>query len=137
MRAPLVAVFVTVACAEVVFAQGAELGQTEYMTSCATCHGPTGKGNGPVSEALNKAPADVTKLSEANRGIFPVSRVYDAIDGRSVTRAHGTRDMPVWGETYMAQLRYPGSTLSQEAIDAAVRARILALIEHLSTLQGK
>lgn len=137
MRTALIAAFVIGAGADVVFAQVAQFGQAEYVRSCAACHGPTGKGNGPVADTLNRAPTDLTKLSAANNGVFPVSRIYEVIDGRSAIRAHGTREMPVWGETYMAQLRYPGSTLSPEAMDAIVRARILGLIEHISTLQGK
>jgi mono/diheme cytochrome c family protein len=137
MQAILIAVLAAVGGADVVFAQGAEFGQAEYVLSCAACHGPAGKGNGPIAESLKIPPLDLTKLSETNEGVFPVSRVYDVIDGRSAIRAHGTRNMPVWGETYMDQLRYPGSTLSQEAMEAVVRARILGLIEYISTLQGK
>jgi mono/diheme cytochrome c family protein len=137
MRAVLIAAFLIGAGADVVFAQAAQFGLAEYVRSCAVCHGPTGKGNGPVAVTLNRPPTDLTTLTEANNGVFPVSRIYEVIDGRNAIRAHGTRDMPVWGEAYMAQLRYPGSTLSPEAMEAIVRARILGLIEHISTLQRK
>ncbi len=133
----LIAVLAAVGCADVVFAQGAEFGRDEYVWSCAACHGVAGKGDGPVAGSFNRPPTDLTKLLEANKGVFPVSRVYDVIDGRAAVIAHGTRDMPVWGGTYMRQLRYPGSTLSQETMEAMVRARILGLIEYIWTLQGK
>ena len=45
-------------------------------------------------------PADLTKLSEANKGVFPFSRTYEIIDGRFEVETHGKRDMPVWGEIY-------------------------------------
>ena len=37
-------------------------------------------------------PADLTKLSEANKGVFPFSRTYEIIDGRFEveTMANGT-----------------------------------------------
>jgi mono/diheme cytochrome c family protein len=34
----------------------------EYRQYCATCHGPVGKGNGPMSDLLKKPPADLTQL---------------------------------------------------------------------------
>jgi mono/diheme cytochrome c family protein len=123
--------------ANAAYAQTTELGENEYHRSCAACHGRTGKGDGPVSKVLKIPPSDLTRLSESNKGVFPVSRVYDAIDGKSEVLAHGERDMPVWGETYKRELMYPGSTLSAEAIASIVRGRILALIEYISTLQGK
>jgi mono/diheme cytochrome c family protein len=122
---------------DIVFAQGAEFGRDEYVWSCAACHGIAGKGDGAAARSFNTPPTDLTRLLEANKGVFPVSRVYDVIDGRAHVVAHGMRDMPVWGGTYMRQLRYPGSTLSQEAMEAMVRARILGLIEYIWTLQGK
>jgi hypothetical protein len=75
----------------------------------------------------------LTKLSESNSGVFPVARLYEVIDGKNAVRAHGPREMPVWGKAYELQLKnIPGSTLSQDAIDAIVRVRILALIVHLN-----
>ena len=78
--------------------QELEVGKYEYLNSCASCHGPGGKGDGPVAKALRRMPADLTKLSEANKGAFPFSRTYEIIDGRFEVETHGKRDMPVWGE---------------------------------------
>lgn len=33
-------------------------GKALYQTHCATCHGPTGRGNGPTAASLRVAPAD-------------------------------------------------------------------------------
>ena len=33
-------------------------GKTVYDTSCASCHGPSGKGDGPVGKVLNPPPRD-------------------------------------------------------------------------------
>jgi mono/diheme cytochrome c family protein len=132
----LISALAAVGAVNVVYAQGIEFGKEEYVTSCASCHGERGKGDGPAARSLNKPPTDLTILSRNNKGVFPISRVYDAIDGRVEVIAHGTREMPVWGETYTRQLKYPGSTLSKETIEAMARLRMLAVIEYISTLQG-
>jgi len=119
--------------------QGIEFGKAEFQKSCASCHGTSGKGDGPVAKSLTKKPADLSKLAENNQGVFPVSRVYDVIDGRVQVMVHGPREMPVWGEVYARDLtaRMPRDFMSKELADAMVRVRILMLIEYLSTLQGK
>ncbi|MCB9677350.1 MAG: cytochrome c [Alphaproteobacteria bacterium] len=35
-----------------------ELGQSIYAAKCATCHGSTGKGDGPAARALPQPPAN-------------------------------------------------------------------------------
>jgi len=120
--------------------QGAEIGKFEYLNSCASCHGTTGKGDGPVVKSLIKPPTDLTRLSETNSGVFPFARVYDVIDGRFELATHGTRDMPVWGEVYKrswAQGQNAGLPYlaSKEVIESIVRVRILALIDYIFTLQ--
>ena len=112
-------------------------GRQEFLRSCASCHGISGKGDGPVAKSLRTPPPDLTKLSEANNGVFPVSRVYEVIDGRIERLVHGSRDMPVWGERYMHGMinRDSEQFTSKELAEAFVRARILALVEYISTLQ--
>jgi mono/diheme cytochrome c family protein len=117
------------------------LGRYEYVTSCASCHGPAGKGDGPVARTLKRAPSDLTKLSQANKGVFPFARIYDVIDGRFEVETHGPREMPVWGDVYRLS-REPGQSaipplVSKETSESIVRVRILALVEYISTLQGR
>jgi mono/diheme cytochrome c family protein len=78
----------------------AALGQVIYGRYCAACHGREGKGDGPVAPGLVKRPVDLTALASKNGGKFPYEKVARAIDGRETTRAHGTPDMPVWGEVF-------------------------------------
>ena len=112
-------------------------GRNEFLRSCASCHGVSGKGDGPVAKSLSSPPSDLTRLSEANNGVFPVSRVHEVIDGRIERLVHGTRDMPVWGDRYMREMTSPesGGWVSKEWDEAIVRRRILALVEYISTLQ--
>jgi mono/diheme cytochrome c family protein len=143
MRATCIGLIIAASTAAIgvtdqVNAQGIELAKNEYLKSCASCHGVTGKGDGPAIKSLIKIPPDLTKLSEANKGVFPFSRVFDVIDGRIEIMAHGTRDMPVWGEVYMREW-ISGLPLgfSKELAEAMVRIRMLMLIEYIASLQGK
>jgi mono/diheme cytochrome c family protein len=112
-------------------------GRNEFLRSCASCHGVSGKGDGPVAKSLSPPPSDLTRLSEANNDVFPVSRVHEVIDGRIESLIHGTRDMPVWGDRYMQEMisRESRDFVSKEWNEAIVRRRILALVEYISTLQ--
>ena len=122
-------------------AQGEDAGRREYVNSCAVCHGDSGRGDGPIVASLKIAPADLTKIQKSNNGVFPFGRVYEVIDGRKTIAAHGSRDMPVWGDRF----REKSAELAELALrfgisidaEAFARDRILALIRYLSSLQEK
>ena len=111
-----------------------EFGKFEYMNSCATCHGDNGKGNGPVAELLNAAPADLTQLQKKNGGVFPVSATYSMIEGSADIRAHGSREMPAWGARYRERVANDPE-MGLIAAEQYPRMRILALIEYISQIQ--
>ena len=79
------------------WAEDSDVGRTQYLSDCAGCHGTDAKGNGPRSSGLKIKPPDLTALAKRNKGVFPVSFVYRAIDGRGVDTGHDVGDMPVWG----------------------------------------
>jgi mono/diheme cytochrome c family protein len=144
MRAFLTGLFIVVsavaATKSAACAQGArEFTKSEFTRSCGPCHGETGKGDGPIAKSLTNTPADLTKLSQKNGGVFPFSSLYDVIDGRTQVLAHGPREMPVWGDVYTRELQnhWPTDLLSGELIQIMARVRILMLVEYISTLQGK
>jgi mono/diheme cytochrome c family protein len=116
-------------------AQDQDVGQVNFRISCASCHGAEGKGNGPVSGQLKVPPPDLTVLAKKNNGVFPVSRVYEIIDGRQQVMAHGTRDMPIWGFQYSLEQRVQGHPATAIDPDAIVRMRILSIIDYLSRIQ--
>jgi mono/diheme cytochrome c family protein len=107
-------------------AQNIDVGKTEYQSSCGSCHGIGGKGDGPVSKELKTPPADLTVLAKNNNGAFPYDRVYQMIDGRNTSiPAHGTREMPVWGYRFGPPEAF------------RFKNRILAVIDYLKTIQEK
>jgi mono/diheme cytochrome c family protein len=106
------------------YAQNKNSGQYWYSNYCASCHGQDGKGDGPVAKSLSLPPADLTRLSAAYGGAFSSERVAEVVDGRREVAAHGTREMPVWGRA----IRFGPSI---------VRTRVRAIVDYVSTLQGK
>lgn len=114
-----------------------DLGQREYQNNCAVCHGALGKGDGPYAGVVNRPMGDLTRLASSNGGVFPVSRVYGALDGTRMSRGHGTTDMPIWGTIYKIRAAQNYVDIPSYDPDAFVRARILALIDYLSRLQEK
>jgi len=104
---------------------GAEL----FERFCASCHGTSARGNGPVAGALNVAVPDLTTI-ESRYGEFPTGRIRDVIDGRGIDmRAHGTRTMPVWG--YELWVEEGEDVVAQES----VRNVINKLVDYLRSLQ--
>ena len=75
-------------------------GPEMYKAYCAVCHGMTGKGNGPAAEALKVPPSDLTTLAKRNGGRYPSDHVRSAIEGDLRLAAHGSKEMPVWGELF-------------------------------------
>ena len=115
-----------------------DVGKDEYDSKCATCHGASGKGDGPQAQFLPNKPADLTILAKNNGGVFPVSRVHEIIDGRWEVAAHGPRLMPVWGEDFLVdETRGPqdGSAEAFADREARVSARVQALVDYLARLQ--
>jgi len=107
----------------------AVLGKQSFEGRCAVCHGLDGKGSGIVAKLLTQKPTDLTQLSKANAGVFPFGHVYQAIDGRNIPAAHGSREMPVWGREFADQA---GPT---QKTDSYVRGKVLELIVYLESIQ--
>jgi len=69
-------------------------------------------------------PADLTLLSQRNSGKFPAARVGDAIYSKGPIPAHGTPQMPAWGDVFYNLKSDP------KLIEARVR-NLTAYIESL------
>lgn len=106
-------------------------GKKVYDTNCAVCHGKEAKGDGGAVSLLTVKPADLTQIAKRNKGEFPFWKVYGVIDGREDVKGHGTRDMPIWGAEFRAQV---GASPTAESV---VRGRILELVYFLQSIQAK
>ena len=106
-------------------------GEREYMESCASCHGASGEGDGPLAELMTVEVPDLTQIAKNNDGVFPVQDIFMIIDGRSGIRGHGY-PMPVWGRRYEAEAVETYGLFGAEAV---VRGRILELTYHLQSIQ--
>ena len=114
-----------------------DIGKGEYEAACAVCHGLKGKGDGPFVSQLTAKMPDLTVLAKNNQGVFPFDRVYQVIDGRQEVKAHGLREMPVWGRAFGRQSSIYFESYPPQDADSQARSRILALTEYLFRLQAK
>jgi mono/diheme cytochrome c family protein len=101
-------------------------GQVIYKRFCAVCHGAAGAGDGQLASELRAKPVDLTRLAARNGGVFSFDKVARAIDGRETVRAHGSADMPVWGEVF-------SKTSGTEAADQ--KEAVARLTHYVWTLQ--
>jgi mono/diheme cytochrome c family protein len=109
----------------------ATAGKNVYNQNCAVCHGREAKGDGVAASMLTVKPADLTQIAKKNEGEFPFWKVYGIIDGRQDVKAHGTRDMPIWGQEFRLQAGTSAGAESQ------VRGRILELANYLRSIQAQ
>ena len=105
-------------------------GMEMYQQLCASCHGVDGHGDGPVSSLIRIGVPDLTRVAQRDGGEFPAEDVRRTIDGRWDRRAHGARDMPVWGW----QLYDVSSTHDAEE-RAIVDSMIGRLVDYLRSIQ--
>jgi len=76
-------------------------GPALYKAYCSSCHGTDAKGQGPMAKSLKAPPADLTRISARNGGMFPLMRVENIIAGEEQpSSGHGTQEMPVWGPIF-------------------------------------
>ena len=78
-----------------------------------------------------------TDLAQAVGGTFPKEAVRAIIDGRQMFAAHGSREMPLWGEMFTFESTGGGVAedgmpeMTQELVDE----RIDQLVAYIGTLQ--
>src|SRR6185503_5090432 len=81
--------------------RGMPEGEALYREHCASCHGVSGKGDGPRSAHVEVVPPDLTRITRRNRGQFPFERVVRIVDGRQVVKGHGGAGMPIWADALL------------------------------------
>ncbi|MBZ5628116.1 MAG: cytochrome c [Acidobacteriia bacterium] len=99
-----------------------------YHAYCASCHGRTGRGDGPAAATLKVPPPDLTALARRSGGRFPDGQIYQVIEWGGAIASHGSRQMPVWGVAFR-----PLSGENQRVVSA----RIHSLTDYLASIQLK
>lgn len=105
-------------------------GHKYFVRFCASCHGTDGAGDGPVAKSLVTPPANLRKLGDKYGMPLPAHKIAEFIDGRDTPRAHGSHEMPVWGE----QLYEMGAGQQGEYGIGEVIGKIIA---YLNTIQDR
>jgi mono/diheme cytochrome c family protein len=103
-------------------------GKEMFMSYCASCHGKTGKGDGPAASSLKQRPADLTMLAKNNGGKYPSDKVTAVLRGQANLTAHGDQEMPVWGPVFWKM---------SQGHEEQVHMRIANLNKYLESIQAK
>ncbi len=115
-----------------------KLGENEFISSCAACHGADGKGKGPVAEVLSTKPSDLTQITNNFSGQFPDEHIYKVIDGREMINPHGDKQMPIWGHRYIAEAHVLANQVPHDVDAQALRfGRIISLVRYVESIQAK
>lgn len=109
--------------------EGAEGGEKIFRTICASCHGTSARGDGPLAEHLATPPPDLTKIAARRDGAFPAELIASFIDGREDVPLHGPRQMPVWGDGLAESVDDPVER------EARIERAVGMLVEYLETIQ--
>ena len=96
-------------------------GEETFFRFCASCHGPSGQGDGPVAAGLPINVPDLSTLQQRQGERFPEDTLRKIIDGRDIVVYHGTRYMPVWGYEFWVE----------EGADAEAEQRVEIIIRNL------
>lgn len=103
-------------------------GRRLYLRHCAACHGIKGDGHGPLEHELTTPPTDLRLLSRKYGKPLPEDQIARFLNGRADVKAHGPRDMPVWGEEMW---RYPEGTGNPNQVSDSVAH----VIHYLDSIQ--
>jgi mono/diheme cytochrome c family protein len=127
----LLPVLALAACVDPETPTGAE----DFATYCSACHGMSGRGDGGVAATLARSPADLTRLTAQNGGVFPGTRVMAKIWGYTGARPGQSADasvMPEFASLLQGDLvPYDGG----DGIATPTPVRLVQLAEYLQSLQ--
>jgi mono/diheme cytochrome c family protein len=107
-----------------------DTGRGLYKELCTSCHGQSGKGDGPAAATFKVPPTDLTALAKKNNGKYPADHVASVLRFGTAVPAHGSSEMPVWGSVL-------GTSPIHGTDPAKVQLRIGALTDYVETLQVK
>lgn len=67
-----------------VVSSDAEAGKALYENFCLSCHGPTGKGDGPAAATLQPRPADLAALLQTHDDKYLAARISEGKEGTAM-----------------------------------------------------
>lgn len=111
-----------------------ERGARDFGEHCASCHGRSARGDGPVAEILAIPVPDLTGLSQEENGRFPARSIRWIIDGRADVLAHGPREMPIWGNEFRREKDLVDLPALQPQ-EKDVQRRIDDLVAYIKSIQ--
>lgn len=118
------------ACMQTSTMPDASEGRRLYVENCAQCHGPIGRGDGPLAKNLTPAPSNLTQLAKG--GEFPRARVLSSIDGYHRAELPG-QQMPEFGALLQ------GETVPVDTGDGVMTPTprpLAALLSYLESIQS-
>ena len=100
-------------------------GKVLFSDHCSGCHGADGKG---VMDTMGIKTPNLTLIQKTWGGgkEFPIVEVAQKIDGRAEVKAHGSREMPAWGDVFSKEA---------QLTENEVRGKMGELIAYLMTIQ--
>ena len=130
MRLPVIAVLgcLMIGLSGLAQADDVEAGRQMYVEHCAACHGINGDGHGPLEHELARPAADLRVLFRKYGNPLPDDQIARFMDGRADVKAHGPRDMPVWG---WEMWRYPEGKGNPNAVSEPVAQ----IVRYLQSIQ--
>lgn len=106
-------------------------GAEDFAAYCSACHGAGAKGDGPMAASLDKRPADLTRISARNGGVFPGTKVMAKIWSYSGGPGAET-PMPSFAPLLDGQLvGYDGG----DGIASPTPVRLVQVAEYLKSIQ--
>ncbi|MDU8928877.1 cytochrome c [Alisedimentitalea sp. MJ-SS2] len=105
-------------------------GRETYTHYCASCHGNSAVGDGPIADSLPVPPADLTVLRLANDGAFPTEHVMATVYG--YPGKHAFSAMPEFGPLLEGPKQIWVSPKGEEIMTPVA---LLELVSYLGTLQ--
>ncbi|HLQ19613.1 MAG TPA: c-type cytochrome [Tabrizicola sp.] len=110
-------------------------GAEDFGDFCSACHGLSGKGDGDGAATLARKPADLTRISARNGGVFPGTRVMAKIwgyTGVAPGRQDASSPMPEFAALLQGELvPFDGG----DGIETPTPLRLVQIAEYLKTLQ--
>jgi mono/diheme cytochrome c family protein len=103
-------------------------GHSYFLHYCASCHGTNGDGRGPAARALKVQPPDLRRLTERYGAPLPTARLMQFIYGPGMLAAHGSREMPVWGNQF-------AEVWTAHQSGQNLRSRVREIILYLDSIQ--